>query len=125
MDSKILESRLKNLAYRIVAMCEYLPKNKIAGIIEGQLLRSCFSAAANYSAACKGMSRKSFISKLSISFEESDETQFWLEVINELNLIAPEKLTLLLKESTELASILVSACKTSQAKDKLTATKKS
>ena len=106
-------------------MCEKLPKSKIAGIIESQLSRSCFSAAANYRAACKGISRKSFISKLSISFEEADETQFWLEVINELNLIAPEKLSLLLKESIELASILASARKTSQAKDKILASKKS
>ncbi len=72
MDSKILEGRLKSLAYRIVAMTEHLPKKKIAGIIEAQLLRSSFSAAANYRAACKGISTKAFISKLSIAFKEED-----------------------------------------------------
>jgi four helix bundle protein len=118
MDSKQLESRLKNLAYRIVAMCEFLPKKKISGIIESQLLRSTFSAAANYRAACKAISKKSFISKLSIAFEEADETLFWLEVIQELKLISSEKLILLLKEALELSSILASARKTSQLKEK-------
>jgi four helix bundle protein len=123
MDSKILEGRLKNLAYRIVAMSEHLPKKKIAGIIEMQLLRSTFSAAANYSAACKGMSTKSFISKLSIAFEEADETLFWLEVIKELKLLPEKMLSLLINEAIELSSILASARKTLQKKQKESLTK--
>ncbi len=118
MDSKILEGRLKNLAYRIVSMTEFLPKKKISGIIEMQLLRSTFSAAANYRAACKGISTKAFISKLSISFEEADETLFWLEVIKELKLLPEKKLTLLIAEAIELSSILASARKTIQKKQK-------
>jgi four helix bundle protein len=118
MDSKILEGRLKNLAYRIVSMTEFLPKKKISGIIEMQLLRSTFSAAANYRAACKGISTKAFISKLSIAFEEADETLFWLEVIKELKLLPEKKLTLLIAEAIELSSILASARKTLQRKQK-------
>ena len=116
MNSKILEGRLKELAYRNVAMTNSLPKKKISNIIEGQLLRSTFSAAANYRAACKGISAKSFTSKLSIAFEEADETLFWLEVILELKLIPEKKLTLLIKEATELSSILASSRKTMQQK---------
>ena len=116
MDSKILEGRLKTLAYRIVAMCEHLPKSKIADIVGRQLLRSAFSAAANYRAACKGISVRAFVSKLSIAFEEADETLFWLEVISDLKLIPAKKLTLLLKESNEVSSILASSRKTLQSK---------
>jgi four helix bundle protein len=123
MDSKILEGRLKNLAYRIVAMCEHLPKKKIAGIIEMQLLRSAFSAAANYRAACKGISTKAFISKLSIAFEEADESLFWLEVIKELKLLPEKKLSLIIIEAIELSSILASSRKTLQKKQKETQTK--
>jgi four helix bundle protein len=123
MDSKILEDRLKNLAYSIVAMCEHLQKKKIAGIIEMQLLRSAFSAAANYRAACKGISTKAFISKLSIAFEEADESLFWLEVIKELKLLPEKKLSLLIIEAIELSSILASSRKTLQKKQKETQTK--
>jgi four helix bundle protein len=120
MTSKELEARLKNLAYRIVSMVGFLPKNKIAGIIEHQLMRSAFSAAANYRAACKGISANAFTSKLSIAFEESDETLFWLECIQELKLLPDKKLSLLLQEAMELSSILASARKTMQEKRKKT-----
>ena len=61
---------------------------------------------ANYRAACKAQSAKAFKSKLSISFEEIDEALFWLEAINDLNLIPQEKIALLLKEADELTRIL-------------------
>jgi four helix bundle protein len=65
-------------------------------------LRSAFSAAANYRSACNSQSRKSFISKLSIAFEEIDETVFWLEMIDETKLLPSRKLTLIIKEGGEL-----------------------
>jgi four helix bundle protein len=114
MNAKELESRLKSLAYRIVNVCDALPKKKISKVIEDQLLRSSFSAAANYRAACKAISKRAFVSKLSIAFEESDETLFWSEVILELKLIPVEKLSAIIKEATELASILAAARKTAQ-----------
>ncbi len=114
MNAKELESRLRSFAYRIVNVCDALPKKKISKVIEDQLLRSSFSAAANYRAACKAISKRAFVSKLSIAFEESDETLFWSEVILELKLIPVEKLSGIIKEATELASILAAARKTAQ-----------
>ncbi len=115
MNSKELEGRLKSLAYRTVTLCDALPTKKISKVIKNQLLRSVFSAAANYMAVCKAISKKAFVSKLSIAFEESDESLFWLEGIQELKLLTVEKLSAIIKEATELASILAAARKTSQA----------
>ena len=114
MTSKELENRLKSFAYRIVKICETLGQKKICKIIEDQLLRSSFSAAANYRAACRGINKKSFIAKLSIAFEECDESLFWLEVIKEPGLVPESKLAAMMIESNELCSILASARKTSQ-----------
>jgi four helix bundle protein len=114
MNSTELENRLKSFAYRIVNVCDALPKKKITKVIEDQLLRSSFSAAANYRAACKAISKKSFVSKLSISFEEADESLFWVEVIRELSLLPDKKMSSIIKEATELASILAAARKTAQ-----------
>ena len=115
MNAKELENRLKSLAYRFVNVCDALPKKKISKVIEDQILRSSFSAAANYRSACKAISKKAFVSKLSIAFEEADETLFWAEVILEIQLIPVEKLSAIIKEATELASILAAARKTAQA----------
>lgn len=116
-----LQKRLKEFAYRVIHLfCESLPAKKISRVIEGQLMRSAFSAAANYRAACKAQSAKAFSSKLSIAFEEIDESLFWLEAISDLKLIKPDKLVLLLKEADELTRILASSRKTSQTKLKST-----
>ncbi len=106
MTSQELQDRLKSFAFQLVPLCTLFPANKISKIIEDQLLRSAFSAAANYRAACKAQSERAFKSKLSISFEEIDEALFWMEAINDLNLIPKEKIALLIKEADALTRIL-------------------
>lgn len=114
LNSIELQGRLKKFSYRVVTLCEALPKSKISQIIENQLLRSSFSAAANYRAALKAQSSKAFIAKLSIAFEEIDESLFWIEAIKDLSLIDNEKLTSILQEAYELAATLAASRKTSQ-----------
>src|SRR6187401_775088 len=116
MNSQELQLRLIQFAFRIIPLCESLPAKKISRVVENQLLRSSFSAAANYRAACKAQSSKAFTSKLSIAFEEMDESLFWLEIINELKLLGAKKLELITKEADELTRILASSRKTVQKK---------
>ena len=116
MNSAELQLRLKKFAYRLIPLCEALPSKKISKIIEDQLLRSAFSAAANYRAACKAQSDKAFKSKLSIAFEEMDEALFWLEAIADTKLIDGDKLSLLIKEADELTRILAASRKTIEKK---------
>jgi four helix bundle protein len=106
MTAEELQKRLQFFAYRIVPLCDSLPFKKISKVIEDQLLRSAFSAAANYRAACKAQSEKAFKAKISIAFEEIDESLFWLSVIDDLKLVPSEKMLLLLKEADELTRIL-------------------
>lgn len=119
MTSKELSERLKQFAYRIVKLTKSLPNNPEANIIKGQILRSSFSAAANYRSACKAYSKKLFSSKLGIAFEEMDESIFWLEVIGDLELIKKEKLILLVSEGEELSKILAKSIITSRTKTKI------
>jgi len=116
MNAVELQNRLKQFAYRVVPLCESLPTKKISRVIEDQLLRSAISAAAKYRAACKAQSPKAFSAKLSIAFEEIDESLFWLEVIDDLKLLGKSKMILILKEADELTRILASSRKTSQKK---------
>ena len=116
MNSTELQKRLKEFAYRIIPLCESLPSRKISRVVEDQLMRSVFSAAANYRAACKAQSKKAFSSKLSIAFEEIDESLFWLETISDLKLVKADKLSLIIKEADELTRILAASRKTTQDK---------
>ena len=119
MNSKELQSRLKNFALRLVPLCQALPKKKISLIIENQLLRSGFSSAANYRSACNSQSKKAFNAKLSIALEEIDESAFWLEMIDELELIKHDKLSLILNEAIELTKILGASRRTALRKLKI------
>ena len=116
MDRTQLQDRLKNFALRLIPLCEALPKTKLAFIIEGQLLRSGFSSAANYRSACNAQTKKSFLSKLSISLEEMDESVFWLEIIRDTNLQPQTKVEPLIMEGMELTKILGASRRTTAQK---------
>ena len=74
MNASEHQKRLKEFACRVVPLCESLPVKKVSRVIEDQLIRLAFSADANYRATCKAQSAKAIKSKLSIAFEEIDES---------------------------------------------------
>jgi four helix bundle protein len=119
MDKIQLQNRTKNYAIRVFKMVEKLPKSRGAEVIAYQLLKASSSVAANYRAVCRAKSKADFINKLKIVEEESDESLFWLEFIEALELIQKKLLEDLIKETNELVSIFTAALKTSKAKYKL------
>jgi four helix bundle protein len=61
----------------------------------------------------KAKSLKDFISKMGIVEEECDETVFWLEIIEELQMTMEiEELKTIKKEANEILSITVASIKT-------------
>lgn len=69
-------------------------------------MRSGTSVAANFRAFARGRSEAEKFSKLCIVVEEADETQFWLELIEEANLLGSSNYIELKNEATELIKIL-------------------
>jgi len=114
MNKQILIERLRKFGLRIITMVEYLPDKRLSNVIANQILRSSTSIGANYRAVCRAKSRKDFINKLKIVEEETDETLYWLELIEDAKLFTPERIINLKKESEELLSIFVSSLKTSK-----------
>ena len=99
------KQRTKGLALRVIRLFQSLPKTDEARIIGKQLLRCATSVAANYRAACRARSEAKFFSKISIVIEEADETLFWLELLQEAEIISAAKLKALLDEYTEVVKI--------------------
>ena len=108
---KELQHRMKQLAIRIIKMYEQLRKTDSVRIIGKQLIRSGTSSAANYRAACRARSKAEFFAKMSIVVEEADETVFWLELLEDANLVDASGLTSLKQEATEILSIVAKARK--------------
>jgi len=118
MTKEELKKRTKAFAHRCVKLALSLPNNKLGNHLQGQLIRSSTSVAANYRAACLAQSKKSFIAKLSIVIEECDESLFWLQFILDEELILENKIKDLIQEAAELTSIFISSRKTASQNSK-------
>jgi four helix bundle protein len=80
-----------------------------------QILRSATSIAANYRAVGRARSKAEFVAKLGVVIEESDETVFWLELLQESGIVKPEKLVDLLAEANQLLAIFSASRRTAKA----------
>jgi four helix bundle protein len=109
-----LKQRTKLFAIRIVKLFSSLPHTPDAQTLGKQVLRSGTSVAANYRAVCRARSKAEFISKMGIVLEEADETVFWLELLNETDVLRPERTMDLLKEPNQLLAIFGASLRTSK-----------
>jgi four helix bundle protein len=115
--SRELVERTKEFAVQAVRFCDSIPKTREADTIARQLLRSAMSVGANYRAACGARSRAEFISKLCITREEADESQYWLEMLSEAtgkkNAIA-DQLHAEAKELTAMFTVSIATARRNQ-----------
>jgi four helix bundle protein len=116
VNKEELQQRTKRFAIEIVGFVATFPRKKESDIIGHQLIRSGTSIGANYRSACRAQSRAHFISKMSIVLEESDESQYWLELADVFKWGNSEKRKNLLNEAKELTAIFTSSIKTAKSK---------
>jgi four helix bundle protein len=109
-----LKDRTKRFALDVVRFCSTLPVKPEFRVIGGQLMRAGTSVGANYRAACRSKSKADFINKLSIVEEEADESEYWLELVE--NLLSSNRMELvrLKSEAGQLVAIMVQSKKTAR-----------
>ncbi|HLF64079.1 MAG TPA: four helix bundle protein [Saprospiraceae bacterium] len=104
--NRIFSARTKRLAIDIIKLCKQYCSSEELRIIGKQLIRSATSVAANYRASLRARSDAEKYAKLCIVVEESDETLFWLEVLQEGALIEEKILLPFLREATEIVKVM-------------------
>ena len=119
MRSEDLLRRLHRQAVEVLALVGSLHHRIESQSVFEQICRCAPSARDNYRSACRGRSRKEFVSKLGVALDEADETVGWLEVMRDGRLAASDRITPLLAEAIELRSILAKSYKTSRTNLKL------
>lgn len=107
-----LKIRTKQFALRIIKMYSSLPKTTAAQVLGKQILRSGTSVGANFREAYRSRSTAEFISILGICLKELEETAYWLELLDEANILPLKRLELLLDECDQLTVIFTSIVKT-------------
>jgi len=117
MNAEMLKNRTKKFAVEIAKFCEGLPYKISLTTYSKQLIRCSSSVGANYRAACRAKSLADFINKLKIVEEETDESIYFMELIEELHPSNKSNLPSLMKEGNELLSIVVASINTARKKE--------
>lgn len=114
MKESIAYKKAFQLAIKIVKYCQWLKENKKEFDLARQLLKSGTSIGANLAEANGAISKPDFSNKVSISYKETLETKYWLELLKEVDLIENSLFNELLSDADEIARILFSILKTTR-----------
>ena len=106
-----LKLRTKNYAIRIIRLFAALPKSTEAQVVGKQFLRSGTSVGAQYREAQHAKSDADFTSKIEGSLQELEETSYWLEILDEMDIFNSDKLLPIRTETKELTAIFVTIAK--------------
>jgi len=104
----IFRGRTKKLALEIVREMAKVKFSDEVSVIRKQIIRSATSVAANYRAICRARSERERYAKMCIVVEEADETAFWLELIEELEIIPIAKVNEFKNETEEILKVMSS-----------------
>lgn len=117
-DMEDLKKRTKTFALRNIRLYGALPKSNEAQVIGKQLLRSATSVGANYREACRARSDSEFIAKVGICLQELDESSYWIELLEEAEIVPTTKVADLKDETNQLLAIFTTISKNTKARRK-------
>ena len=112
MDKSITHIKTKAFAVRIIRFYKYLSEEKHEFVLAKQILRAGTSIGANVRESYSAQSRADFINKLNIALKEADETQYWLEIFLESEIITQSEYDSLYTDLKEICALLASSIKT-------------
>ena len=106
--AKKLEQRTRQFGIAIIKLSCELPNSIEGKVIRNQITKSGTSIGANYREANRSRSKRDFKNKIKISESEASETEYWLEIINDMNWIENDTLSPIMKETKELLALFTS-----------------
>jgi len=102
----------RKFAIRIYNLYKFLCDEKHEFVLAKQILRSGTSIGANLTEAQYSVSKKEFLVKTKISLKECAETEYWLDLLKETNLIKINEYTSIIQDCKEILRLLISSIKT-------------
>ena len=115
MPESIVKQKSYNFALQIMKLCTWLRQQRHPEIAS-QPLRAGTGIGANIEEALAGRSRKDFFAKMSIASKEARETNYWLRLLRDGEILNKQHSQNLIDESEELIKILTSIVKTGYGK---------
>ncbi|WP_348797192.1 four helix bundle protein [Flavobacterium adhaerens] len=119
MGEDIIKVKSFSFAIRIVNLYKILvSRNEY--VMSKQILRSGTSIGANIREAKNAESKADFIHKMGISQKETDETLYWLELLQATNYLSNEEFLSLNSDGVEVLKLIKSIIITSKNNQKKT-----
>ena len=83
----VISTLTRNFALRIIRLYRYLTEEKKEHVIAKQIYRSGTSIGANVAESLYAQSKADYVHKLRIALQEASETEYWLDLLRDSNLI--------------------------------------
>lgn len=114
MGDNLLRDRSYNFALRVIKVYKQIVSEKREFVLSKQFLDAGTSIGALIREAEFAQSKADFISKLSISLKESNETDYWICLLRDSEFISKETANELLNDNKDMIKMLVSSIKTAK-----------
>lgn len=114
MKKNIIREKTFAFALRIVKLHRFLNKEKREYVLSKQLLRSGTAVGALVREAEQAESKADFIHKMAIALKEANETDYWIELLFQSEIINQKECEFIKPDAVELIKVLTSIIKTSK-----------
>ena len=111
MKQNIIRTRTISFAIEIISFSKLLVEKKQFDIAR-QILKSGTSIGANVAEAQGAISKNDFSNKMCIAYKESLETEFWLTIIRQANIVDSELCHEIQEKVIVISKVLFSILKT-------------
>ena len=114
MKENVLIDQSKQFAVGIVNLCTEIKEHRKSNVLLNQLLRSGTSIGANIHEGNYASSRADFINKFQIALKECYETDYWLEIFMNSNIMTLEQYNLLHAKCSKIRKLLTASITTAK-----------
>ncbi len=109
MSDSVLRLKTKEFSKNIVLLCREMKKSGVESALVNQLMRCGTSVGANVYEAQYAQGTKDFISKFEIALKECNESEYWLELLYEVNSLSKDEYEKFKKECIGLRRMIISS----------------
>ena len=104
----------KQFAIYVINLCTEIKEKRKNNILLNQLLRSGTSIGANIHEATYAASKADFINKLQTALKECYETDYWIGIFKETNIITEQEYGDMFDKCSKIRKMLVASINTAK-----------
>ena len=117
MEDNVVKEKSFKFALRIVKLSRYLKEEQKEYVLSKQVLRSGTAIGALIRESQHAESKADFTHKLSIALKETNETEYWIELLFQSGYLEEKSYLSIHTDVEELLKLLTSIVKTTKAKN--------